>query len=95
MDMDLLASASMEVALWESFGGLRTANATGLLAAVIAIWIAARFSSVMIDKGANMLGKVLCTTFAVGVFLMGFNVAGLINGTYEGHAAALAALAAV
>ena len=92
MEMDLLASASMEVALWETFGGLRTANATGLLAAVIAIWIAARFSSVMIDKGANMLGKVLCTTFAVGVFLMGFNVAGLINGTYEGHAAALAAL---
>ena len=53
MDMDLLASAGMEVALWDSFGGLRTANATGLLAAVIAVWIAARFSSVMIDKGAN------------------------------------------
>jgi hypothetical protein len=29
MDMDLLASASMEVSLWDSFGGLRTANATG------------------------------------------------------------------
>ena len=46
----------------------------------------------MLDKGANTVGKVLCTAFAIGVFLLGFNLGGWINRTYEGHAAALAAL---
>ena len=40
-----LASANMEIALWSVFGTGRTANATALLALILAIWVAARFSS--------------------------------------------------
>ena len=82
----------MEIALWETFGILRGANGTIFLAAVIAVWVAARFSSVMLEKGANMIGKVLCTAFAVSVFLVGLNLGGLIDATYTGHATALSAL---
>ena len=46
----------------------------------------------MLEKGANTLGKLLCTAFAIGVFLLGFNLGGWISATYEGHAGALAAL---
>ena len=38
---------------------------------------------------ASILGL---TSFAIGVFLLGFNFGGWINGSYEGHAGALAAL---
>ena len=54
----------------------RGANATIFLATVIAVWVAARFSSVMVDKGANTLAKLIGTAFAVSVFLIGLNLAG-------------------
>ena len=90
--MDLITSATAEMALWEIFAQSRGANATVFLATVIAVWIAARFSSVLIEKGVNTMGKIICTAFAVSVFLLGLNLGGWVNGTYEGHAAALAAL---
>lgn len=90
--MDLITSATAEMALWEIFAQSRGANATVFLATVVAVWIAARFSSVLIEKGVNTIGKIICTAFAVSVFLLGLNLGGWINGTYEGHAAALAAL---
>ena len=34
-----LASANMEIALWSVFGTGRTANATALLALILAIWV--------------------------------------------------------
>jgi len=92
MEDMIIQSAAMEVALWEVFAQARGANATVFLATVIAVWVAARFSSVVVDKGANMIGKLLCTAFAVSVFLLGLNLGGWVEGTYEGHAGALAAL---
>tara|TARA_B100000902_G_scaffold394383_1_gene450595 strand:- start:580 stop:1017 length:438 start_codon:yes stop_codon:yes gene_type:complete len=92
MEDMIIQSAAMEVALWEVFAQARGANATVFLATVIAVWVAARFSSVVVDKGVNMIGKLLCTAFAVSVFLLGLNLGGWITGTYEGHAGALAAL---
>ena len=90
--MDLFTSVSYEIELWNLFANGRGANATLFLATVIAVWVAARFSSVMIDKGANTVAKLIGTAFAVSVFLLGLNLSGWINGTYEGHAGALAAL---
>tara|TARA_B100001250_G_C19672384_1_gene732069 strand:- start:373 stop:807 length:435 start_codon:yes stop_codon:yes gene_type:complete len=92
MEDMIIQSAAMEVALWEVFAQARGANATVFLATVIAVWVAARFSSVVVDKGANMMAKILCTVFAVSVFLFGLNLGGWVMGTYEGHAGALAAL---
>ena len=92
MEDMLIQSANMEIALWQNFGTGRTANATGLLAVVVAVWVAARFSSVSLEKNVNLLGKIFVTAFAVGVFMMGLVVYGNIGGTFEGHAAALSAL---
>ena len=59
---------------------------------VIAVWIAARFSSVMIDKGANTVAKIIGTAFAVSVFLLALNLGNTVGGTFDGHAMALSAL---
>ena len=86
MEDMLIQSANMEIALWQNFGTGRTANATALLAIVVAVWVAARFSSVSLEKNVNLLGKIFVTAFAVGVFMMGLVVYGNIGGTFEGHA---------
>ena len=90
--MDLLTSVSYEIELWNLFASSRGANSTIFLATVIAVWVAARFSSVMVDKGANTLAKLIGTAFAISVFLIGLNLFNLIGGTFEGHAMALNAL---
>ena len=69
MEDALVQSAMAEIAMWDAFAAGRTANATGFLAIVLAVWVAARFSSVSLEKNVNMLGKVFVTAFAVGVFL--------------------------
>ena len=44
------------------------------------------------DKGPNLLAKLICTSIAFGVFLLAFNNGYWVSGTMEGHAAALANL---
>ena len=78
MEDALVQSAMAEIAMWDAFAAGRTANATGFLAIVLAVWVAARFSSVSLEKNVNMLGKVFVTAFAVGVFLSGLVVYGNI-----------------
>ena len=92
MEEALVQSAMAEIAMWDAFAAGRSANATGFLAIVLAVWVAARFSSVSLEKNVNMLGKVFVTAFAVGVFLTGLVVYGNIGGLYEGHALALSTL---
>ena len=92
MEDIIIQSAMTEIAMWDAFHTGRTANATSLLALVIAFWVAARFSSVSMDKGTNLLGKVIVTTFAVSVFMFSMIVFTNIGNLFEGQAAALAAL---
>ena len=73
MEDMIMQSGMVELGLWEIFAQARQANATTFLATVIAVWIAARFSSVLMEKGANLLSKIICTGFAIGVFLIAFN----------------------
>ena len=92
MEEMIMQSAMVELDLWKIFAESRQANTTVILATVIGVWIAARFSSVVMDKGPNLLAKIICTSIAVGVFLIAFNNGYWISGTMEGHAAALANL---
>ena len=92
MEDIIIQSAMAEIAMWDAFHTGRSANATGLLALVIAFWVAARFSSVSMDKGTNLLGKVIVTSFAVSVFMFSMIVFTNIGNLFEGQAAALAAL---
>ena len=54
MEGALVQSAMAEIAMWDAFAAGRTANATGFLAIVLAVWVAARFSSVSLEKNVNM-----------------------------------------
>ena len=58
-----LQSAMFEVGLWETYQTGRGANASVGIAMVIAVWVAARFSSVAMEKGVNLVGKIILTTF--------------------------------
>ena len=74
MDELQILSATTEIALWELFQSGRTANLTFAIAGVIAVWVAARFSSVAVEKGVNMFGKVILTLFAASVMFGGFSL---------------------
>ena len=83
-----------EIAMWDAFHTGRGANATGLLALInlIGFWVAARFSSVSLEKNVNLFGKIIITAFAVSIFMMSVIVFTNIGNLFEGQAAALAAL---
>ena len=82
----------MESEIWMSFQTSRGANATLFLCVIIATWVAARFSSVMIDKGINIIGKILGSVFSLSVFAIGWNLFTNIGNQWILHANALAAL---
>ena len=90
--MDILQSVAIEISLWETFAGARGANATVFLATVVAVWLAARFSSVSVDKDVNTLARVIVSVFALGVFAMWLNLGDVVGNTFAGHAEALSAL---
>ena len=82
----------METEIWMSFQASRGANATLFLGVVIAVWVAARFASVSMDKGANAVGKVIVSLFALSVFAAGWNMFTFIGHQFVGHAAAFQGL---
>ena len=82
----------MESEIWMSFQASRGANATLFLGVVIAVWVAARFASVSMDKGANAVGKVIISLFALSVFAAGWNMFTYIGNQFVGHAAAFEGL---
>ena len=55
---------------------------------MVSIWIAARFSSVAADKGINMVGKIICSLFALGVFMGNWVVGSTVMNSYSGFAKA-------
>ena len=87
-----LQSAMFEVGLWETYQTGRGANASVGIAMVIAVWVAARFSSVAMEKGVNLVGKIILTAFAASVALGGIGLVETIDAVWVGHANALAGL---
>lgn len=66
----------MENEIWSTFSTLRISSAVDGLTGIFAIWLAARITKVAIDRGANMVAKILLSIFALcaitinGIFLM-------------------------
>ena len=87
-----LQSAMFEIGLWETYQTGRGANASVGIAMVIAVWVAARFSSVAMEKGVNLVGKIILTAFAASVALGGIGLVETIDAVWVGHANALAGL---
>jgi hypothetical protein len=83
---------TMESEIWMSFQASRGANATLFLGIIISIWVAARFSSVMVEKDAPVLGRVLASVFALTVLLFSWEMTTNIANQWIVHANALAGL---
>ena len=62
----------METDIWAALGAARIAAAINFMGGMVAIWIAARFASVAVEKGANLAAKVVLTIFGVCVVLINF-----------------------
>ena len=62
----------MESDIWAALSAARIATAINFMGGVIAIWIAARFASVAVEKGANVAAKVVITIFGGCVVLTNF-----------------------
>ncbi|MGB1244953.1 MAG: hypothetical protein ACPG88_05935 [Porticoccaceae bacterium] len=82
----------MESEIWMSFQASRAANATLFLGVIISIWVAARFSSVLVEKDAPVAGRVLASIFALTVLLFGWQATTTILNQWIVHANALAGL---
>jgi hypothetical protein len=78
----------MESEIWLSLHTARIANAAFFISTMVSIWIAARFSSVAAEKGVNMVGKIVCSLFALGVFMGNWVVGSTVMNTYSGFAKA-------
>ena len=62
----------MESDIWAALGAARIATAINFMGGMIAIWIAARFASVAVEKGANVAAKGVITIFGCCVVLTNF-----------------------
>ncbi|MBT3620510.1 MAG: hypothetical protein HN523_08795 [Porticoccaceae bacterium] len=82
----------MESEIWATFQASRGANATLFLAMVVAIWVAARFCSVMVEKEAPLSAKIICSVFSLSVFAMNWIIATNMANQLIGHANAMASL---
>ena len=78
----------MEGEIWSTLHTARIANAAFFISMMVSIWIAARFSSVAADKGINMVGKIICSLFALGVFMGNWVVGSTVMNSYSGFAKA-------
>ena len=61
---------TMEMDIWAIWSTNRIPSAIMGLTGMISIWIAARFASVMMEKGANLLGQITVTVFGLCVLMM-------------------------
>ena len=74
----------MESEIWASLHTARIANAAFFISTMVSIWVAARFSSVAAEKGLNMVGKIICSLFALGVFMGNWTIGSTVMSTYSG-----------
>ena len=62
----------MESDIWAGLQAGRIATAINFMGGIVAIWIAARFASVAIEKGATLAAKVVITIFGLCVVITNF-----------------------
>ena len=67
--MELMESAWLEMGLWDLFQQGRGAKCIFCYGYGYTVWVAARFSSVALEKGVNVVGKVILTLFALSVLV--------------------------
>ena len=78
----------MESEIWATLHTARIANAGFFIFTMFSIWVAARFSSVAVDKGVNLIGKIIMSLFALAVFAGNYSIGFTVMSSYTGHARA-------
>ena len=60
----------MESEIWSTFATLRISSAINGVAGLFAIWLASRWANVAMEKGANVVAKVILSVFGLCVIAM-------------------------
>ena len=55
----------MENEVWALWSSMRTGIAISSIFVIVAIWVGARFTSVMVDKNVSMLPRIIQTVFGL------------------------------
>ena len=72
----------MENEVWALWSSMRTGIAISSIFVIVAIWVGARFTSVMVDKNVSMLPRIIQTVFGLTLMAWVTNIVVLNRTTY-------------
>ena len=79
----------MENEVWALWSSMRTGIAISSIFVIVAIWVGARFTSVMVDKNVSMLPRIIQTVFGLTLMAWVTNIVVLSRAVVIGAAKAM------
>jgi len=79
----------MENEVWALWSSMRTGIAISRIFVIVAIWVGARFTSVMVDKNVSMLPRIIQTVFGLTLMAWVTNIVVLNRAVVIGAAKAM------
>src|SRR6056300_692175 len=79
----------MENEVWALWSSMRTGIAISSIFVIVAIWVGARFTSVMVDKNVSMLPRIIQTVFGLTLMAWVTNIVVLNRAVVIGAAKAM------
>ena len=73
----------MENEVWALWSSMRTGIAISSIFVIVAIWVGARFTSVMVEKEVTMLPRIIQTVFGLTLMAWVTNIVVLNRGGLE------------
>ena len=79
----------MENEVWALWSSMRTGMEISSIFVIVAIWVGARFTSVMVDKNVSMLTRIIQTVFGLTLMAWVTNIVVLNRAVVIGAAKAM------
>ena len=79
----------MENEVWALWSSMRTGMEISSIFVIVAIWVGARFTSVMVDKNVSMLPRIIQTVFGLTLIALVTNIVVLNRAVVIGAAKAM------
>jgi hypothetical protein len=79
----------MENEVWALWSSMRTGMEISSIFVIVAIWVGARFTSVMVDKNVSMLPRIIQTVFGLTLMAWVTNIVVLNRAVVIGAAKAM------
>ena len=79
----------MENEVWTLWSSMRTGIAISSIFVIVAIWVGARFTSVMVEKEVTILPRIIQTVFGLTLMAWGTNIVILNRDVVIGAAKAM------